>query len=51
MVTNVTASGLAKEVEGSIVDTSKVCSDRESGENKCSHCISTTTMDRVYTKV
>ena len=51
MVTNVTTSGLAKNVGGLIVDTSRAYSDGGSEKNECSHCISTMTVDRVYAKV
>ena len=42
---------MAKEVEDLIIGTSKACSDGESGKNECSHCISTTTVDRVYAEM
>jgi len=51
MVTNVTTSGLAKDVGGLIVGTSRAYSDGGSEKNECSHCISTMTVDRVYAKV
>jgi len=51
MVTNVTTSGLAKDVGGLIVGTSRAYSDGGSEKNECSHYISTMAVDRVYAKV
>ena len=51
MVTNVTISGLAKDLGGPLVGTSRVCSNGGSEKNECSHCISTITVDSVYAKV
>jgi len=48
----VTVSILAKEIRNSLIaDIDRACSNRRSGEDRYSHCISTTTVSRVYTKI